>query len=267
MIEYLNALIYGLVQGATEFLPVSSSGHLLVLHKLLPLSIKNELGFDAVLHLATLGAVIAFFYKEIVNLIFSWLKSLKGEKSESAKLAWLILLCVIPALLVGYFFSEQIDQFFRSLVYTVLMLVLVGIILIFADKKFFYNISDEKTLNWKKSLAIGLAQVLAFIPGTSRSGITIIAGLASGLKREAAVRFSFLISIPLIAAAGLSQISSFKNTNSDEIIVFLISFISAFVSGFFAIKFLLKFAERNSLKYFAYYRFLLAAIIIIYFFL
>ena len=148
------------------------------------------------------------------------------------------------------------------------MLVIVGILFIVFEKLYANNKNELYNLNKKNALIIGLAQVLAFIPGTSRSGITIIAGLANGLKREAAVKFSFLMSMPLIAAAGLSQLNSlFSNQfSSSDITVLTIAFVSAVISGYYAIKYFLRYASNHSLNIFAYYRFILAGAILFYFF-
>ena len=268
MVIYIKTIFFGLIQGATEFLPVSSSGHLLILHELLPLPINNELAFDVVLHLATLLALLIFFRQEIINLLLAWLGSFSGQKSNDGRLAWLIILATIPALIVGYLFSDLIENKLHSVAIVSAMLIFVGIIFIICEKIFFKNTGNIYALNWQKSLGVGLAQILAFIPGTSRSGITIIAGLVSGLKRETAVKFSFLLSIPTIAAAGLSQINALfsDNLSNNEIMIYIFSFISAFFSAFLAIKYFLKFSQNHSLIPFAIYRFILAGVIIIYFF-
>ncbi|HOZ56267.1 MAG: Undecaprenyl-diphosphatase [Parcubacteria group bacterium ADurb.Bin316] len=268
MINYFGAVIFGLVQGATEFLPVSSSGHLVILHKLFPGLVSNDLAFDTVLHLATLLALLFFFRHDVQKLFIAWLLSFRRGSDANGRLAWLIIIGIIPAALAGYFFADIIADVFRSVLWVATMLVLVGVLFIIFEKIYNTNSKELDSLDKKKAFFVGLAQVLAFIPGTSRSGITIIAGLASGLKREAAVKFSFLMSAPLIAAAGLSQIKSLyiNQFSQEEIIILAIAFLSAAISGYLAIKFFLHYASKHSLNLFAYYRFILAAIILAYFF-
>lgn len=267
MINYLSAIFLGLVQGATEFLPVSSSGHLLVLHKFFPQLASNDLAFDTVLHLATLLALLWFFRQEVIDLVIAWLRSFKGKKDTNSRLAWITIIGIIPALVVGYFFADIIDNVFRSTVWVIIMLILVGLFFIWFEKIYGNNKKELNSLNWGNAVVIGLAQILAFIPGTSRSGITIIAGLANGLKRESAVKFSFLMSMPLIAAAGLSQISSLFSGQfaAQEAATLIIAFIAATISGYFTIKYFLLYAANHSLNIFAYYRFILAAIMTVYF--
>lgn len=267
MINYLGAIIFGLVQGATEFLPISSSGHLILLHKIFPNVVMNELAFDTILHLATLFALIWFFKQDIYLLFKSWIKSLRGKSDNNSKIAWSIIIGILPALIVGYFFSNKIEEIFRSAVWVAIMLISVGLLFILFEKKYGRNIGNLSQMNFKKSFFIGIAQVLAFIPGTSRSGITIIAGLAAGLKREEAARFSFLLSAPLIAAAGLSQVNSLINNSfgSKELTIYILAFFSAVFSGYLSIKYFLFFTQKYSLNAFAYYRIALAILIILLF--
>ncbi|MCK4554620.1 undecaprenyl-diphosphate phosphatase, partial [Candidatus Parcubacteria bacterium] len=198
--DYINAIIFGIIQGITEFLPISSSGHLVILHKFFNLPIKNELAFDVALHLATLLAVVWFFKNDIYNLLKSWFKSFTGHSDEFSKLSWLIILATIPAGLAGWYFEEMVEHTFRSINVVVVMLVIGGVLLLIVEK-ISRKTDDLKNLNWAKALIIGLAQAIALIPGTSRSGITIIAGLGAKLKRQAAIRFSFLMSVPIIFGA------------------------------------------------------------------
>lgn len=268
MVNYLSAFIFGIIQGATEFLPVSSSGHLVILHKMFPDMVSDDLAFDTILHLATLVALLWFFRSEVFKMLIAWFKSLGGKHDNDSRLAWLILIGILPALLVGYYFADVIEDIFHSIYWVTAMLIIVGILFIVFEKIYNRNNYSLDQLTWKNALAVGLAQVLAFIPGTSRSGITIIAGLANGLKREAAVKYSFLMSIPLVAAAGLSQIDVLLRGgfNKDDATIYVISFISAVVSGYLSVKYFLRFSEKYSLNIFAYYRFILAAIILAYFY-
>lgn len=262
--DYINAIIFGIIQGITEFLPISSSGHLVVLHNLIGLPVVDILTFDVALHFATLLAVVWFFRNDILKLLKSWFKSFAGHRDEFSKLSWLIILATIPAGLAGWYFEEIVEHTFRSINVVVVMLIIGGVLLLVVEK-ISRKIDDLKNLNWGKSLIIGLAQAIALIPGTSRSGITIIAGLAAGLKRQAAVRFSFLMSVPIIFGASIRKAPQLFGADlaNSELIVLIIAFISSFISGFLAIKYFLRFAQNHSLNVFAVYRFALAAVIII----
>jgi len=261
--DYVVAIFFGIIQGLTEFLPVSSSGHLIILHEIFKLPIENEMAFDVVLHFATLLAVLFFFRKDIYHLIKSWFGSLFGRKDEYSRISWFIIIGTIPAALAGWFFDDIIENSLRSPFVVVAMLIIVGILFIIFEK-FSKFVKEFKDMNWKNSIVIGLAQAIALVPGTSRSGITIIAGIGSGLKREVAIRFSFLLSIPIIFGAVIKktpQIIS-DNLSVNDYSVLLIAFLSAFVSGILAIKYFLLFSKKHSLNVFAIYRFVLAGVII-----
>ncbi len=263
--EFIYAVIFGIVQGITEFLPISSSGHLVILHNFITLPIKNELVFDIVLHSATLLAVLWFFKQEVWQLLKSWFKSFYGQKDPYSKISWLIILGTIPAALTGWFFDEIIESVLRSPIVVVIMLIVVGFLFIILEK-YSRQKNELENLNWFKVLIIGVLQAVALIPGTSRSGITIIAGLGVGLKREVAVRFSFLLSIPIIAGAVIKKVPLIFRTDliGSEWVILFLAFMAALISGFLSIKYFLQFAKRRSLNIFAIYRFLLAILIIIF---
>jgi len=268
LIYYIKAIIFGVVQGATEFLPVSSSGHLIILHQFLSLPIKNEAMFDVLLHLATLLAVVSFFWRDIKVMTISWIKSLFGKNDEYSRLSWFILFSTIPAALIGLLFEGYIENNFRNIPVVSFMLVFVGLLFIVVEK-ISIKTKNLNQSNFKNVFFVGLAQVFALIPGTSRSGITIIAGLLTKLKREEAIRLSFLLSIPIIAGATILNLGNLFNSelNKNEIILLAISFFSALFSAFIAIKFFLKLASKFSLNIFAYYRFVLAFFLMFWFFL
>lgn len=265
---YLSSIIYGLVQGITEFLPVSSSGHLVLLHKIIPSPNINELAFDVILHLATLIAVLIYFFPDITKIIKNFFIYFKGGRNQENKLGWYLIIATIPGGLAGYLLEDQAEAYFRDPIMVALMLFLVGGLFLAAEK-YTQQSEEMQAITFKKSIYIGLAQAVAIIPGTSRSGITILAGLANKLKREAAVKFSFLLSIPIIFGASLSSVFKIKiaDFSASELSFLLLAFISAFVSAFFAIKFMMKYTKNKPLNIFAYYRFVLAVIIIIYFLL
>ncbi|MEA2089006.1 MAG: undecaprenyl-diphosphatase UppP [Patescibacteria group bacterium] len=257
--DYFYAIIFGIIQGATEFIPISSSAHLIIFHKIINLPINNELAFDVFLHLASFLAIIIFFKKDIFQLCKSFFKQDKN------RLPYLIILATIPAAVAGYFLENLIDNNFRSLHTIFITLIIGGCLFLIVEKigKKLYNLDK---LNWKNSLIIGFAQALAIIPGVSRSGITITAGMFFNLKRETAVRFSFLLSAPIILGASITQIPQLDISGlpKQDIYILLIAFIFSFLSSFFAIKFFISFVKKYSLKIFAYYRFILALIILLF---
>lgn len=265
--EILNAIIFGIIQGVTEFLPVSSSGHLVILHELLNVPMIDELIFDVYLHVATLMAVVVYFRNDISRLFLGFFDNFHKERKATnpyAKLSLLLIVSTIPAALIGYFFESKIEEYFRSVETVVVMLVLVGVMFIITEKRATKTNTIED-INLKTALTIGVAQSLALIPGTSRSGITIVAGLANNLKREEAIRFSFLMSIPIIAGAAVTKVSFVSGVNipPESLRVLGVACFSSFVSGLLAIKFFIQLASRYTLVHFAYYRFALAAALIL----
>ncbi len=267
--DYLVITILSIVQGITEFVPISSSGHLVILHNILPEIKINELTFDVILHLGTLLAVVVFFWSDLVKIFINWLKSLLNLKFEAseAKLGWLLIITTIPAGIIGYFFEDFIETSLRSNLVVATMLIVVGLLFLLAEKYASKNNNISK-LNWKNALFIGIAQALALIPGTSRSGITIIAGMTTKLKREAALRFSFLMSVPIILGANIKKIPDvWPAILNHEILSFIMSIVISFVTAYFVIKYLLIYVKNNSLNIFAYYRFVLAIIILLLYFI
>ena len=264
--QYINAAIFGIVQGITEFLPISSSGHLAILHKIIDLPYrKNELGFDVALHLASLLAVILFFRKDILLLVKSLFNICKGKFDQYAKLAFFIILTTIPAAFAGYFLEDLIDARFRS-INTIIAMLIIGGILLLAVERFAVKHHDINKLNWNKSLLIGFAQAISLIPGTSRSGITITAGLFCGLKREVAVHFSFLLSIPIILGASLVKIPELARSEllTQEFYILSVGFVFSFLFAFLTIKYFMKFIKKHSFVPFVFYRFALSLILIIF---
>lgn len=260
-----KSIILGLVQGITEFLPVSSSGHLIVMHNFFNFTLADELFFDVMLHMGTLVALFLFFYRDIYFLIKGFFESLTNwnlSNDNNQKMAWLIILASVPAFIVGYFFNDWIDNYFRDIRVVVFMLVLVSFIF-FITERFAKSNKDRSDMNRIDALIIGMAQVLAFIPGTSRSGITIVGGMFRGLKRAEAAKFSFLLSAPVIFGAGAHQILG-AGAYQGSYIVLVSGFLAAMISGYLSIKLLLKFLENYSLRSFAWYRILLALVIFVF---
>jgi undecaprenyl-diphosphatase len=250
----IEAIILGLMQGLTEFIPVSSSGHLLLVHELLGTSDSN-LAFDVALHVGTLVALLVYFRKDLLSLAREIL-----NKSEEGKLARLLLLATIPAGIAGLLLSGFIEDTFRSTSVVAVSLISVGVLMLLADK--YARDKDTADVATKQGLQVGFAQVLALVPGVSRSGITITAGLFSGMSRLQAARFSFLLAIPIISgsAFGILIKGDLSDTTSS---VLAVGIVVAFISGLSAIKFMLKVIAKVGLKPFAYYRIALGIIVLL----
>ncbi|MEK7067699.1 MAG: undecaprenyl-diphosphatase UppP [Patescibacteria group bacterium] len=262
LINYLVIIILSLAQGLSEFLPVSSSGHLILLHEILPAVPINSLAFDVVLHLASALAVIIFFRQDFKEILVGCCQSLaRGKKSEPARLAWLIIIATIPAALFGYWLESIIEEILRSGLIVAGALVAGGILFLITERLAKQH-HDLTNLNWRQSLVIGCAQAVALIPGVSRSGITIIAGMLFKLNREAATRFSFLLSVPIILGANIKEAPVLAAASTNELFSLGLGFFMSFVFSYFTIKYFIAFVRKYSLDIFAYYRFLLAAVIL-----
>jgi undecaprenyl-diphosphatase len=269
MINASQAIILGIVQGVGEFLPISSTAHLVLTPFFFGWS-DPGLSFDTALHFGTLIAVLAYFW-------FDWLEILKSAsnnflhtkydisgKKYNSKTFWLLVFATIPGILAGYFLESEAESVFRHPLLVAAALFLAGLILYLADK-YVAAKKDIIEISWKDSLIIGLAQAVAIIPGVSRSGATMTAGLFLGLGRVSAAKFSFLLSTPIIFGAALFKAPEFwENGMSSETV--LAVFVSAF-SGYLAIKYLLKFIELVSYRIFFWYRLVLAGLIVLVYFL
>jgi undecaprenyl-diphosphatase len=273
-LNIIEAIILGIIQGITEFLPISSTGHLTVAGKLMHI-ISSEhpeqwTAFIAVIQLGTLAAVLVYFWKDIINIINSFLKeniaSRKkfSQQSQDSKLGWLIIIGTIPVVIVGLSFKNIIEGTLTKDLY-VIAGSLIGLAVILALAEMLANFKKEiKDLSIKDSIIIGIAQCFALIPGSSRSGTTITGGLFIGLNREAAARFSFLLSIPAVLASGLLELyESLAFLNSAMVLNLIISTIVSGISGYLAIDFLLKYLRKNTTFLFIYYRIALGILIIV----
>lgn len=265
--ELFQAFILGMVQGLGEFLPISSSAHLILAPWLFGWP-DQGLGFDVALHWGTLIAVVVYFYQDIWLLIKGFVHSLipstRDLKSNTyQKLAWLIILATIPAAVIGKIFESQVETVFRNPLLIAATLSIVGVILYLADK---YG-DKVKTLTdakWANAVVIGLGQALAIVPGISRSGATITAGLLQGFTRQDAAKFSFLMSVPIILGAGVLKLPEISNIPNQTQV--LVGFVSSAVFGFLAIKYMLKYISNRSFAVFTWYRLILAAVIVIVYF-
>ncbi|MFA6023828.1 MAG: undecaprenyl-diphosphate phosphatase [Candidatus Gracilibacteria bacterium] len=234
-----QAILLGLIQGITEFLPISSSGHLIITETLLGLHVDSLKDFDIALHGATLLAILIYFRRDLLNTKW-W--------------PWLILASV-PAALVGFFLEDVIDQVFRSATSVAIMMILVGALFFIPEPK------KSQKLTWWRALLMGLGQAVAIIPGVSRSGATIFTGMQLGLSREEAARFSFLLGSIAIAGAGLLKTLDTESI-SLPLPILAAGFIAAFASSFFAASFLMAFLKKHSFRIFGAYRIVLGILIL-----
>lgn len=254
--EILQAIFLGALQGLTEFIPVSSSGHLILAEKLFHLQVGSLL-FDVTLHIGTLSALLIYFWRDIYTTTKSFLRSPKEER-----LAWLLIIGTIPAVLLGVFIEKYAETAFRSVALVLVNMTIVSILMLLIER-YSGKLTMDKLKN-KNALIIGCAQALALFPGVSRSGITIIAGMSQKLKRADAARFAFLLAIPVTLGAIIHQLATTDlSTLKGEYTVMLAGVISAAITGYLAIRFLLNFLAKNTLAVFAYYRLGLAAIILV----
>ncbi|HSX48366.1 MAG TPA: undecaprenyl-diphosphate phosphatase [Candidatus Nanoarchaeia archaeon] len=259
--QILQAIILGLIQGLSEFIPVSSSGHLLLVGHYLNFSYSG-LGFDTALDIGTLAALFLFFWKDFVELA----KSIFVKDIDS-RLAWILVVATIPGVVAGVVFESAIEHIHQSSAGVTVVaanLVVVGVIMLIADK-YGRRQLDISQMNYKKGLTIGLAQALAIVPGVSRSGITITAGLAEGFDRVSATRFSFLLSAPIIAGATAKEVlkpSTLSQIHSAPLI-YAFGIVAAALSGYLAIRFVLNYLVRHGLALFAYYRIIVGLLILV----
>ena len=266
----IQALVMGLTQGLTEFLPISSSGHLILVPWLFgwkdPFIIS--LAFSVMLHMGTLLALLVYFWRDWCRLIPAGLATIRDRSFKSdkdRKMAWLIVVATIPAVLVGPIFTDTIESWVREPARVALMLCVGAAILWLADR-WGSKLREMASLTYGGALGIGIAQVLALVPGISRSGISISAGLFGGLTREAAARFSFLMATPVVAGAGLWEarklVTHEAGVNPSANLI-VIGFIAAAISGLLAIRFMLEFLKRQPLTVFVVYRVVAAAVVFI----
>lgn len=270
----IEAIILGIVQGITEFLPISSTGHLTLAGKLMGLISEENpehwTSFIAVIQLGTMISILVYFWKDLWNIFTGFIqdnlqKRLKySEQSLNSKLGWMIIAGTIPIVVIGLLFKDTIEGALTKNLYVISgSLIVLAVILAIAEKtaKFKKDINDVTFLD---SILIGLAQAVALIPGSSRSGTTITGGLFLGLKRDVAARFSFLLSVPAILASGLLQLKeSLAFINYDLAINLIVATIVSGISGYLAIDFLLKFLKKNSTFVFIFYRIALGVLILI----
>ena len=261
----LEAIVLGIVQGLTEFLPISSTGHLRVVPALAGWEDPGA-AFTAVVQLGTTAAVLIYFRRELWKIAVAWADSVRtrGRRRDlDARLGWFIFLGTIPIGIFGFAFKDQIETSARDLYLIGTVLIVFGLIMLAADRLASQR-HDLQDLNARQGLFVGFAQALALVPGVSRSGATITAGLVAGLNREAAARYSFLLSTPAIVASALFEMRKFvrgEETGAGALEV-VVATLFAFIVGYASIAFLLRWVAKNSLTVFVAYRVALGVLVI-----
>lgn len=259
--DILQGIIIGIVQGLTEFLPISSSAHLIFIHNIL--GVGSSLAFDTFLHMGSLIAVLFFFRKDVYEMIRAWILSvgdiaqgrfLEGFKKDPYKrLAWYVILGTIPVGIVGILFESQVEALFAGALYVPAFFLFVTGTILYLSQRMNSGKVDFNNMSAKESLFMGLGQACAIMPGLSRSGTTIAAGLTIGLNKEFAAKFSFILSIPAILGATVVQLGDIGSALDTNILPVALGFIAAAVSGYIAIKWVLDLIQNKSLDIFAYY--------------
>lgn len=269
----LEAIILGIVQGITEFLPISSTAHLTITGKIMGLINADKpqewTAVIAIIQLGTLVSILVYFAKDIYNIVIEFFRDnlieRKGYRQQSlnSRLGWLVIIGTIPVVIVGLGFKDIIEGALTKNLYVIATsLIVLAIILFIAEKTAKFDKKIEDVGIWD-AVVVGIAQAFALIPGSSRSGTTITGGLFMGLNREAAARFSFLLSIPAILASGLLQLKEgLEFLNHDHLVAVAVATVVSGVSGYLAIDFLLKFLRKNSTNLFIVYRIVAGLIIL-----
>jgi undecaprenyl-diphosphatase len=261
-LDSVQAVVLALVQGLSEFLPISSSGHLVLVPHFFGWP-DQGLAFDVAVHVGTLFAVVAYFRRELAAMVRAWLVSLAGGGvTPDARLAWCVILGTIPVGLVGLFFGGLIEAKLRNPLAVAVMLSFFGLLMWLADRVGRQE-RDEHSVGWRDALLIGCAQALALMPGTSRSGITMTMGRALGLTREGAARFSFLLAVPGIGMAGAYEFVKLLTGGGDGVDwgTIALGVAVAAVTGYLCIAWLLRVINRIGFAPFAIYRLAIAALI------
>jgi len=270
----MHYVFLGLIQGLTEFLPVSSSGHLVIMQFLFNVEIPG-VAFETFVHFGTSLAVIILFRNEILRILFAFFSSLAKilklnfndfiahlKENDDCKYAWFLFVSTLPAAFFGYFFQNLFEQFFNSIVFTALMLIVTGICLFITEKIFINGKKNIKEIKLIDAVIVGLAQAFAIFPGISRSGFTIMAGLGRKLDRVFAAKYSLILSIPTIIGASILKIPEITCLEIDKFTL-LISGIVSCITGYFAMLVLIKVLMKYKLHIFSYYLWSVGTIIII----
>lgn len=257
--EFIDSFLLGLIQGLTEFLPISSSGHLVLGEALLGDTVDKSITFEVVVHFGTLCSIVIYYRQKLADMLTSLWQLVKSplqlkkhyKRDDNVKLSGFILLSMIPAVIVGFTLKEQIENIFLNPFTVSIMLLVTGCIL-FATK---YRHGFPNSLGGKSAFGIGVAQAFAILPGISRSGSTISLGLYLGIKREEVANFSFLMVIPVIAGAMLFEVKDMIELGIpvNDAVGLVIGFLTAFISGYFALKYLIIMLQQKGIYPFAWY--------------
>ena len=271
MIEILKSIIFGIIEGITEWLPISSTGHMILLNEFIKLKVSDNFYemFEVVIQLGAILAVLIIFFK----ILIPWGFKKTQEETKNTINLWLkIIVACLPAAIIGLLFDDLIDKYFFNSIVVSIALIVYGIIFLFIEKK---TSKKDKTksldnITYKQALKVGIFQVLALIPGTSRSGSTIIGGLLVGLDKKVASEFTFILSIPIMFGASFLKILKYVlkvglSFSKIELLVLIVGCTTAFIVSLFVINFLLNYIKKKDFKIFGYYRIILGLIIILYF--
>lgn len=260
-----SVIILGFIQGIAEFLPISSSAHLIIFRDLFGIgtNIGNDIAmsFDIALHFGTLLAIGIYFFKDFINMIKKGFT--KGVKDKEGKILWYIVAATIPAAIAGLLFEDIIENAIRTnFIIIAIALIVMGIIIYLVDKNFDSN-KEIGQMSLKDAIIVGCSQVFALIPGFSRSGTTIAAGRILKLKREDAAKFSFFLSAPVVLGAVILDLKDSIPILVDNLLIFVVGILVSFVVGMLCIKFLMKYLKKNDFKIFMWYRVILGIIVIL----
>lgn len=267
--DIIQAILIGIVQGLTEFLPVSSSAHLIFAQN--ALGVESSLAFDVFLHLGSLIAVLWFFRADIIRMIQAWLLSIgdivqhrfkEGFYSDPYKrLAWYVIIATIPVGLVGVLFESQVESLFAGALYVPAFFLFVTGTILYLSQRMNSGKIDLSNITVKEALFMGLGQACAIMPGLSRSGTTIAAGLVIGLDKEFAAKFSFILSIPAILGAFVVQLKDIGTVGDFNALAVFLGFLAALISGYLAIRWLIELIQKRSLDIFSYYCWIVGIIV------
>jgi undecaprenyl-diphosphatase len=262
--SWIEAVVLGIAQGLTEFLPISSSAHLFVISQLLGWEDPGA-AFTAVTQIGTETAVLIYFRKDLIRIISTWFRSLTDRSLRGhidARMGWYVIIGTIPIVALGLIFTEQIETIARNLWLTAAMLAFFGVLLGLADK-FGRQARPVSQLRTRDAIALGCAQALALIPGVSRSGATITMGLSLGLTREAATRYAFLLAIPAVLGSGAYEATRISNAAETSWGPIILATVVSFAIGYLVIAWLIRYVSSNSYLPFVVYRLALAALIVV----
>lgn len=269
--EIIKAILFGIIEGITEWLPISSTGHMIILNDFIHLGVSDEFYklFEVVIQFGAILSVVILYFKVIFPFGFG---KKKEDTIETFNLWGKILVACVPAAIIGILFDDWLDEHLYNAVVVSLMLIIYGIIFIVVENKNIDKgkVKSVKDITYKQAMLIGVFQLLALIPGTSRSGATIIGGLLLGLSRSVAAEFTFFLAIPVMAGASLLKLLKYILKvgllfTSTEIIILLVGCVVAFLVSIIVIKFLMNYIRKHDFKVFGYYRIFLGIIVLIYF--